>query len=71
VCYRYAEFCAGFGLIAMDERIKASIKGVFYMLVIAALFGWWQQNWWAFGFMLCLLLFVEKLFRVLMVTRGE
>jgi hypothetical protein len=53
----------------MIEITRAVVRGVFYMVVVAGLFGWWQQNWWAFAFMLSLLLFVEKLFRVLITVR--
>ena len=42
------------------------VRGIAYMLVIAAVFGLWQRDFLAGLFMFLLLLFIEKLFRVLL-----
>ena len=50
---------------------KAVILGLLYMAGIAAIFGFWQNNVLAGIFMFALLLFVEKLFRVLIAVIVE
>jgi hypothetical protein len=52
-------------------NIKASILGLVYMAGIATIFGFWQNNVLAGIFMFALLLFVEKLIRVLVVVISE
>jgi hypothetical protein len=42
------------------------IRGIAYMLAIAAVFGLWQRAFLASLFMFLLLIFIEKLFRVLL-----
>ena len=42
------------------------IRGVAYMVAIAAIFGFWQHSILAGIFMLFLLLFMEKLVRVIL-----
>jgi hypothetical protein len=47
------------------EMLLASIRGIFGMTVIPALFGFWQHSAVAAPFMFTLLIFFEKLFRAL------
>lgn len=54
----------------MRDTTKAVIRGVFYMAVISALFGFWQNSVLAGLFMLSLLFFIEKLFRVVIAKLG-
>ena len=46
-------------------QVTAQIRGLFYMAVIAGLFGYWQKNVVAGLFMMAFLLFLEKLFTLL------
>lgn len=48
----------------MTAITKAAIRGIFYMVIIAVVFGAWQRDFLAGLFMFLFLLFIEKMFRV-------
>ena len=55
----------------MQEAVRAVIRGCFYMGTIAAVFGFWQNSILAGVFMLLFLLFIEKLFRLMVFGAKE
>jgi hypothetical protein len=55
----------------MTQTTKAAIRGLVYMAIISAVFGFWQNSWPAGVFMLLFLLFIEKLIRVLIVRGSQ
>jgi hypothetical protein len=48
----------------MTDTTKAAMRGLAYMLAVATAFGFWQNKVLAGIFMLFLLIFIEKLFRI-------
>ncbi len=46
---------------------RVLVRGLLNMAVVAALFGYWQQNIWAGVFMMSFLLLLEKMARFLYI----
>jgi hypothetical protein len=61
----------GGAVTIMQEAVRAVIRGCFYMGTIAAVFGFWQNSILAGVFMLLFLLFIEKLFRLMVFGAKE
>jgi hypothetical protein len=47
---------------------RVLVRGLLNMAIVAALFGYWQQNVWAGVFMMSFLLLLDKCFRFLYVA---
>lgn len=46
---------------------RVMVRGLLYMAVVAALFGYWQRNVWVGVFMMSFLLILDKFFRFLYI----
>jgi hypothetical protein len=66
-----AVYAALMGWFSLRSNTKARVKGLLYMVGIAGLFGFWQQNVFAAAFMLAFLWFIEKLVRMIIQVIPE